>query len=931
MHTKTKSIKTTLFHLLLIIYFGAPVKAVNYYFSMNNGDDSRTALEAQSPLTPWKTLEKLNAYSNNLKAGDSILFKRGNVFTGTIKVQKSGTSLLPIVFADYGNLADKKPVISGLTTLTDWTDKGNGIWESDLPLPKATVNMVLINGSMQAMGRYPNSSAINNGYLTFESHSGTSRIIDNQLAAIPDWTGGELIMRPNRAMIDRNEIQSHTGNTITYVTNTNTTPFDNYGYFIQNHIKTLDTEGEWFYDAQSKKMSIFFGTNTPATYTVQASVTDTLVAIRAQSNIVFSNLSFLGSNEETFQFYNVQNITVRDCDIRFSGANGISVSSGSGVILEGNRISETNNVAVYCVNNCMNTVIRDNAVKNAGIYPGMGRSGNNAYEGILIWGTNNTVEYNTIDSCGYIAIHFAGDNVLIKNNTVNHFAFVKDDGGGIYTWTGASNLKINYGRKVIGNIVLNGVGAGAGTEYPSDLPAQGIYMDDNAGYVDIIGNTVANNAGRGVFLHNAHNINLTNNTVFNNKNLQLGLDHDSICPNCLVRNNTVVKNIFFSKGITQLALHAATIKNDLADFGAFDSNYYCRPFDDNYVIRNIYRSSGIKVNELHNLKSWQTKYSKDSASVKSPVSFSPYSIDSLIGSNKFPNGNFNKNINGLYSYSPVGNASTAWSNGVLDGGALQFSFNSVSGLLNTSKVIIGAGPVSSAQNYILRFSLLGTKSDRAMNVFLRQSLSPFAILTPISYCNISEVRSENEFVFSKPITESDASIIFEIDEPDSTLWMDNIQLYEAGTRINNPDSYIRLEYNPSKMVKNIILDDVYRDVNNTLFTGTVKLPPFSSIILMKDPTALVITGANAELFNDDAVRMYPNPSGNVIQLFLRHPEGQKIKTELFDVSGRLITTDEISITGNHFQYDISKYSPGIYLLQMSTSKKIYQRKFVKND
>ena len=79
-----------------------PTKGANYYFSTSIGDDSRTVTDAQNPITPWKTLNKLNSFFSSLKPGDSVLFKRGDIFYGSIAITKSGTSSLPIVLSAYG-------------------------------------------------------------------------------------------------------------------------------------------------------------------------------------------------------------------------------------------------------------------------------------------------------------------------------------------------------------------------------------------------------------------------------------------------------------------------------------------------------------------------------------------------------------------------------------------------------------------------------------------------------------------------------------------------------------------------------------------------------------------------------------------------------------------------------------------------------------
>ena len=43
------------------------------------------------------------------------------------------------------------------------------------------------------------------------------------------------------------------------------------------------------------------------------------------------------------------------------------------------------------------------------------------------------IEYNTIKNTGYIPLIFSGNNILIKNNIIDNYLLVKQDGGGIYT------------------------------------------------------------------------------------------------------------------------------------------------------------------------------------------------------------------------------------------------------------------------------------------------------------------------------------------------------------------------------------------------------------------------------------------------------------------------------------------------------------------
>src|SRR5687767_4863884 len=123
---------------LLLVFALHSAKATTYYFSTSNGDDNRSSFQAQNPATPWKTLAKLNSMFYIINPGDVILFNRGEVFSGSINVIRSGFNGLPITFGAYG--VGNKPVITGLATLTNWVSLGNGIWESYNPALGAKVN-----------------------------------------------------------------------------------------------------------------------------------------------------------------------------------------------------------------------------------------------------------------------------------------------------------------------------------------------------------------------------------------------------------------------------------------------------------------------------------------------------------------------------------------------------------------------------------------------------------------------------------------------------------------------------------------------------------------------------------------------------------------------------------------------------------------------
>ena len=100
------------------------VTGTNYYVDATNGNDSNNGT---SPATAWQTLSKVSGFS--VSAGDSILFKRGEMWRGDLDINNSGTNSSPIVYGAYGS--GDKPLFCqsvNLNSTDDWTSLGSNRW-----------------------------------------------------------------------------------------------------------------------------------------------------------------------------------------------------------------------------------------------------------------------------------------------------------------------------------------------------------------------------------------------------------------------------------------------------------------------------------------------------------------------------------------------------------------------------------------------------------------------------------------------------------------------------------------------------------------------------------------------------------------------------------------------------------------------------------
>ncbi|HEY5462719.1 MAG TPA: hypothetical protein VIJ95_05630, partial [Hanamia sp.] len=231
------------FFLLSFIIFSFSAEATTYYVS-NSGNDNNSGTSASSP---WQTLNKVNSF-NKFSPGDNILFNSGNTFYGSITVSNSGASGNPITFGAYGSGA--KPIITGFTNVTSWTNLGGNIWGSASAISSLSYcNMVSVNGVNTGMGRYPNT-----GYLTYQSYSGSTSIICSSLTGSPNWTGASVVTKKNRYTLEIGTITGQSGGQLTYTDPALASPTDGFGLFIQNDIRTLDTANEWYYNPKTGKI-----------------------------------------------------------------------------------------------------------------------------------------------------------------------------------------------------------------------------------------------------------------------------------------------------------------------------------------------------------------------------------------------------------------------------------------------------------------------------------------------------------------------------------------------------------------------------------------------------------------------------------------------------------------------------------------------------
>ena len=551
---------------LFLVLFATASQANTYYVSAT-GNNSNDGLSA---ATAWQTIAKVNSF--NFAANDNVLFNRGNTFYGGIIVNGSN-----INYGAYGSGA--KPIITGLSTVSGWVSLGGNIWEAPVTNVKNGVNLVVRNGTIQQVGRYPNTDAANGGYLTYTAATNTS-ITGSAQSSTTNWAGAEVAIRASRWEILRKQVASHSGGVVSFATNP-VIPRVNYGYFFQRDSRTLDLDGEWWHDAINNKLRMYFGNNSPASYNIQIATVDTLFRCQGLSYITISDISFNGSNKGAIMINGGVGITTKNCDVNNSGAQAITAMSAKDVTVD--NCTAINNlgsgIRLYSTSaGPINLAVKNCTVTNTAYIAGMETSneGNQGVGILCIGGDNIQVLNNSISNSGYNGIAWQGNNAYIKYNLVNGFNLVRDDGGGIYTWEGnGSILTVRTNRNLISNIVLNGIGNNQGTNDLKSTSTKGLYFDLGTANVIADSNTIAYVRGSAIHGNNNATITIRNNTFFGNGK-SYSFQRFAGAPS--IRGIILTKNIHYpyrfeyrNLGINSPSL---TKEADILAMGILDSNYY---------------------------------------------------------------------------------------------------------------------------------------------------------------------------------------------------------------------------------------------------------------------------------------------------------------------------------------------------------------------
>lgn len=124
--------------IVVLVMLRSFAPAATYYVSSSAGNDANSGTSSGAA---WQTIAHVNAQT--FQPGDSILFKRGDVWNESLVPPSSGTSGNPITLDAYGT--GPAPNLTGYYAVPSsaWVLVSGNAWKAPLPLTYSTVNFCL--------------------------------------------------------------------------------------------------------------------------------------------------------------------------------------------------------------------------------------------------------------------------------------------------------------------------------------------------------------------------------------------------------------------------------------------------------------------------------------------------------------------------------------------------------------------------------------------------------------------------------------------------------------------------------------------------------------------------------------------------------------------------------------------------------------------
>lgn len=542
--------------LLMVVQAQVVRGGLTYYVATDGNDQwsgTRPTPRADRSDGPFATLVRARDVVRTAKAdagqGAVEILIRGGRYSlpdGLAFTEAdSGSEQSPII---YRRFEYEVPILIGGREISGWKPWKGEIQQADIAaqgFQGKTFSLLLLNGERQHLARYPNFVP-ENPYGGGWAYAAGKRIPMYQ--DVPDESKRNFEVEPQdvRQWAHPEQVEvfvfprynwwnnivriaefdpASRAITLTKDCSYPVRPGDR--YYFQNALEELDAPGEWFHDAEAGVL--YFWPPEPlsdqplSSHSVTAPITRTILSLNKTSHVRFLGLTLECAQGTAVTLANAEDCQIAGCEIRSVGDY-----SGSGVTISGGH---RNTVFGCDIHHIGSSGIGLSGGNRVSLEPAENVAENNYIHhigqiykqgvGLSMTGVGLRAAHNLIHDGPRMGIMFSGNHIMIEFNHIRHMNLETEDTGAIYTggrdWISSrgSVIRHNYLHDMLG------YGKDASGKWVSPHFAWGVYLDDNTGGVDVIGNIVARCSRAGIHLHNGRDNLIENNLFLENRLYQV--------------------------------------------------------------------------------------------------------------------------------------------------------------------------------------------------------------------------------------------------------------------------------------------------------------------------------------------------------------------------------------------------------------------------
>jgi parallel beta-helix repeat protein len=602
-------------------------RPASYYVDVKTGNDAYSGRYSAptAGLTdgPFKTIQK--AY-DKLKAGDSLLIRRGTYRETVTLYDKGASAGSPIVISAFAG-DEGAAIISAADEIRGWRPcpdaascAGNSNWEHIAYVDvNSEVKQLFQNGSRLRRSRYPDTGWL---FLTaVDPNRRTTVFFGPKLTPADSCFNGSVCnIKTELWCLDQVPVSACSGQD-GKVSLAAPTTFDitlKCGYYFTNLVHEINEEGEWAYDPVQKRVYL---------WPLGASLDNIESSVRAYgiemqtgcSYHTIKGLAIRGAVNDAIRMYKTDHVTIQANQIDYSYSAAIEEYDGANASIIGNTINCANERGITDHNLSTGHLITGNAIYATGAQNFADDPIKGAGQGIFICGSHARVINNRVDRSGYNGIYLSGatSGREVAYNYVTNSCLSLSDGAGIYTAGYSSAIDGDYfhhnivadiwgylgGSAKYGEAVAKSPSLGRGEAY-------GIYLDEQGNNRVFEHNTVFNGGSAGIFFHWTQDNQLIGNTVYGNTDCQVLLSGKDD-PRFILQDNAMRGNLLIATTSGQATLKLSMDYNDVR-FGDSDGNYFYHPQGDKHIA--VYKDLGEIVYSTYSIAEWRHLSGEDTHS-----------------------------------------------------------------------------------------------------------------------------------------------------------------------------------------------------------------------------------------------------------------------------------------------------------------------------